>query len=1161
MSSTRQFIQPLSSLAPSERIAQLIAYAHNQRKPLIVELESGTGYEPQLAALVAAATQDTAWIQAHIAHPVPSVQFTALRAATPTNVPDQVISQALQGDISATTRTSLLCYGLIGRPHLAAQLFPGVHASWGDASALDVLQHCSAEVVASTLPELLPSVSPTQWRGVAQAHPDVLLDTLAQDWKRTVAAGISPGTWWIRYSAAINVLLKLHPTEFIARRILDLIDASELNVFPSDLLARMGVFVRVDPGRVAGYCTRGLVRIWHLSSNKKRYLIRSLGTTDLVDFARWLSTQHFLKQFLRYFSWPVRGQVYKQVFTSHPPKYIDQSLIDVLPRDVAIEIATRVLANPTMVDSPAQQKLQWLAYLPPSTEATQAAIRAGLRAPNPTDRLSAYSAWVSNVARTGDAALWTETASQLAKQIQNEQQRVREPLLDHLRSVPVTLWSTAARSALYQMASDAINAPDWNSSHCSKILVPLTLDIFTAYDDSVEWTRSMLKVLKLSDPIRSPWRFSPCSRMPLTQIQVLWSMVEAQATEQVQEGSDEILWDFCQVLKQRALEVPGIASLVRDVILHGESELDFYLDLYLRSPATRLTRVREVLAHDKSLANFPLVANVIVRSLPMVSQEVLTTPPVGRSLKAKDAKEWVLPCDVQHLWLLTTEQYALYLAQLDRVLRSNSYGKRPVLRRLTQIPGGPALAAKWLDASAQDIRNVEQALYVLGADPTQMDCLLSYATKQEARVAMRAAARAAKAASPSQIQRSFTPLLQSNSKAKISSRKMALYVLARYVSLDEATRVFATILNRRDVHRDVLVTMVSCARQYMLGTQTGWDVLHKVVAPLPEEQPSTDIDSLDPSTKERIDDMATVRLALTDLGVFSVPYSRRSEFAGLLLQLVRSSNSCVVQEVLSQLSSWVMYNPEAYEALFQAATDFSTARSSVVGSEAVASVVNVADTEAGRTVLIRTLEHLLHLSGTEQQEGKLELPVTQRIESIARDLHTKVGKSRFVRAGWACVATVLQRGTDFDMEVCKLMCHLLDMEQLASSPTGTVVRTSLATLAQQAAEGQVPHVWLLLPSLTDELDSVLTLVPGALTVLAMKLSQMARLRCSDNFSFKDLVHQVDLLSQRSTVGALMSLEFVKVFGRETECVEARQRIVLKLRTHPVRDVRVYAKRQ
>lgn len=125
---------------------------------------------------------------------------------------------------------------------------------------------------------------------------------------------------------------------------------------------------RVEPVRVAGYCTRGLsdlVDLVNLGGHRltKRWVRALVGAPHLVVLARHSTEQSSLGTLLPYLLWLARGQLYKQVYPMHPQSDNQaKDFTDQLPQDVSIDLATHILQIQT--DATPQGRLHWYAYLP-----------------------------------------------------------------------------------------------------------------------------------------------------------------------------------------------------------------------------------------------------------------------------------------------------------------------------------------------------------------------------------------------------------------------------------------------------------------------------------------------------------------------------------------------------------------------------------------------------------------------------------------------------------------------------------------------------------------------------------------------------------------------------------------------------------------------------
>lgn len=1210
----RQYLDSVSSesttLSPVERTTQIVTHAQHApisyRQQLIAELERGSGHDQHIATLIACTTLDTQWIRTHLAHPVPHIQLAALRAASSAhNVSDDEVQRAIEADSSYVTRKHLLKVGLVGRSQLSTTILPRIQTTWGPTWALYVLVHCPEQVVAQHLAVLMFAARVSHWRTLARAHPDAVMDTLVQDLQRTLSVGLLAHTWWEQYGSAVAVFLKVVQAPELIRRVLDLIDLSALDRWPNSLSQSFAPLVRVDPQRVAGYCTQGLFTLAHLEEGvghrvRKRWVRALLGTPHLVALTRHLVAQNSLGTILSYLPWSARGQLYKLVYPTHPQLvHHAKALIDNLPQDVSAELATHMLQ--VQADAEPQERFRWYAYLPTQDPSAQQAIQSALRKSDANDRLEGYRSWITQVVRERNPKRLAQTMDQLATRIRNEQQPVREPVLVYLTELPVQLWSTAALPALYRMTQDALEAPD-SSGWVVNELSNLATRIFSAHaqqgeSEVVQWTKRMLELV-------GPNYYSLDEPLNKKQVKLLWSLIQPRlmagiankvdisddhdwdqgandefdehsenddsnerghsrdSNQEDEECYDKQTWrlilDFCSSYGHRALSIPEVASFVRHSARRTNSYARQFRQLYLKPRATRLERTKEILALDRSVASMPLVANVVVRHLPQECTELLSHDSSGGKATV-DGTPCILRCDVQYLYLLSPKLNQLYLDQVEQALNRAplhlNFERRGLVRRLAHVPGGPALAAKWLDQGADlGTRQVEQALTTLGSDPNQLDRLLGYASDHAARVAMGSAQHAASYVCASRVQVALTRVLRPEAKAKLISQKAVVEALARLVPVPDCARIFANLFEKGNLHRDVLTALISCTVRYLLSVPTGWEILHQVVTPLAEEQ-GQDFGALDYSAQERIEDRNVVRNQLLRESVCTLPWEQRRAYAELVVQLVPLPDPHFAQRVLERLPDWAVFHSSAYDVLIDAATDLEV-RSSI-WSTAIGSIASLVHLDQGRHTLNHALIKLLQVPNTTTQDTKQDLSAVRRVEALLHLMRKRVSQPRYLRAGWVCVATVLtQEQVDHDWMVYALVCDMLDLQQLTDSISPS--EESLATLAHRVAQGQTPHTWSLLQSLANELSPVPTLVPKVLAALEQRIinsQQQAGWTAS-----REMAQYVQQFSRGSTVAALIGTSLAKQLGFRADWTEPWQGLVRSLRLHSAPDVRLAARR-
>ncbi|MGH3238806.1 MAG: hypothetical protein ACRDNL_00400, partial [Spirillospora sp.] len=382
------------------------------------------------------------------------------------------------------------------------------------------------------------------------------------------------------------------------------------------------------------------------------------------------------------------------------------------------------------------------------------------------------------------------------------------------------------------------------------------------------------------------------------------------------------------------------------------------ITLWLAPPGTRAERVGTVVAKDPSAVAVPAVLAAIARERTDLLHLVLSgDAPAGRFRRADVAYVPAATRPWTRRW--TARQRDAYLALLERVASGDlpDSDRAEAVAQMARVPGvDPARIIAHFDDDPYVRR---AALTALAWTPSPQDTLprlLSYASSDDAHVAVYAATRAARFVPPSALTEMLGPVLTGG---KITARKEALRILLRN-RVPDVLRLVATAWDDPDQHRDVRVAIVSAVRPY-LGDPVARQIL-----------------------REAADGPRDLARQVITTAPLQVEERHRAAYAELILRVARSPEAEVRDSALLVTAQWAPWAPDAPALLADIVTDLDDTRS---WREALTALVGcVTQQGIGAAELGRASAALTAAPDLPDAEPERDLPAAQRLDALVTNV-------------------------------------------------------------------------------------------------------------------------------------------------------------------------------
>jgi hypothetical protein len=425
-------------------------------------------------------------------------------------------------------------------------------------------------------------------------------------------------------------------------------------------------------------------------------------------------------------------------------------------------------------------------------------------------------------------------------------------------------------------------------------------------------------------------------------------------------GRHDLALLLARTLERRGDDLPELQrALERALTSESESSAIAAIGYWLAPPRTRGERVAELLEADPSTVTLGSVFRVVAwQRTDLLDVALSRQQPEGRFASDRLRQVQYAPRGAVQRW--TAWQREAYLRLVRRVADNAALPKLDRARAVRMIGDIPAVEADQLGRylrSPDDLlrRAALTALPWSGRPQDVLADLLSYASGDDAHVAVYAATRAVRFVRPADLMASLAPVL---AEGKVTARKEAVRLLARHRA-PGVTRLLHALWAAEDEHRDVRVAISSAFLQ-LLDDPESWSHLAEAVA--------------------EAGDVAGPVLRTRPL---DVPDLWRRPYAGLIVEAARSGDSETRRTAIDALHQWAPYAPEAVDRLADIVCDLTVTAD---WRTAVQGLVSVVCSGGGGTHLRAVVESLSVARVDHDAGAERDRPAAQRLAEIVANL-------------------------------------------------------------------------------------------------------------------------------------------------------------------------------
>ncbi|MFJ3639246.1 hypothetical protein ACIPRD_05760 [Streptomyces sp. NPDC090108] len=1036
---------------------------------LLADLDARGPYERRLAALAALAAGDAGHLAGRLTDPDPVVAGYALRAVRVLPVPDEAVEAAYEDAPAALRRRLAAVIAADGRTALAERLAARLGAEWGDAEAARLLPACSAEYAARELPRLAYAVD--GWTRLARRHPGPVLDLLERE-SAGRAGTLERDAWWRLNATTVAALAAGHP-----ERVMTLLERYGPTVLPLGLRNGLGALVAADAER--------LVR-WIVAPGRERQRYEPpLPPGVLRALVR--AAPESLPRLGRY--WLNRGAPFAALLKAMPPgrrpAFLDAVLVPgdreqwalhhlgLLPRERRWAEVRRAAASFTGGLN-AWDELDTLAH-GPFDEARQALLTE-IRRPDADDRAAGWPVLVKCAALDGGSGPLTEVLD-LTERLRNDQDPVRAAALQALAEVPAHLFAPGHAARLDRLATDALQARDCSHRSLTALrtlaervlvahaaapaaeAVPAAVpgsDVRAAASgdgtgpaaratDATALSDWALRTLERMTGRLGVPRFGPLHRvLRRGQEHQVFEALRPWLEAAAQRSDFRLLLGLAAAFGPRARRMPRLQEMLADALERGDdTAFEAAAGLWLAAPATRDERLARVIALEPSAVVLPVVRRELSRRRTDLLDALLAAaPPAGRFL-VPGARAPLPDLADAGRWLPRQQRRAVEIAghtAADTALPLDD--RAAAILAAAPVPElGHALAMRYKDDA--DVLLAEAALAALSRTEQpqhSLPVLLQEAGGDRARVAVHAAARAARRTAPSRLAPVLEELLTGERPAKVTSRKEAVRLAARFLPARRTVALLSGAFHTPGAHPDVRCAVVR-ALPPLLGAPEAWDLLRDAAR----------------------DDSAPVLQALVTASPWGLAEGHRADYAAVV---GTAYDACLASYehhgchgMLVAVAGWARHDPALADRIAGTAVDLTDrphwqAAARVLHDLAWSALPHPAGGAAPGSVLhgaVATLLAAVHTpaGGAEALEDR-DLPALQRLRILvapgtgasaqAETLVAQLAAEPLLAAERADLLRLLVERTE---EAAGLLGRLRDLAQ-ALDGTGVTVAAKIA---------------------------------------------------------------------------------------------------------------------
>ncbi|GAA3558900.1 hypothetical protein [Kribbella ginsengisoli] len=923
-----ELLTALDRLPYGERV-RLVAHEARHSPDLtalITELDAGDTFARTIGLQLAQIGGDVEHVTKLLSDP--QLQWRALAAAgRGVPVSDDALYN-LYADAPAALRTRIL--GVIRRTRrqaLATRLIEEQRERWGDHAAAGLLSSTDSATVERLLPDLAYTFSSGDWGRLAARHPEAVLDHAA----RTMPAETIYRTeWWNSVAHGVVTAIDSHP-----ERVLELIKTAMPRYdLPSLVVSIIGRLADLDPA--------GLLQLL-LAPDRARALSRALtpalrrrlyrfADDDLIALGRVLWPN--LADLLSDLPPARRATIFEGVTTTIElgRTELSDDLLAVLPRALRHEQSRRMIE--LYRDRDPQRQWEYSAYLPYDEAFAHLGPQVGQ--PDARARAVIYRAVIASAGHSRDPES-IEKALSWAARVRNDQDPVREAVLDAAASLPPSQLTNLHVDALQTLLTDALEARDlsWSSRASLNQLAETAVQQGALGNQSAVLDWGLQAQARLADSSGSVNLYGLIDGLPRGREVAVYEALKPYVEAAAKRQEYGLAFAIAEAFGRRGWAIEELHLVLEQAVWSNkEYTVDQAARLWLAPPATRSERVGRIIDREVGMARWDAVWAAVTEVRTDLLDPVLAAPDRIRRFTRNHPAWQVSPVALQRWLPRQYSRYAELVAAAANDTRMPEWARSRAVSTLGRLPGvGRAALEPFLASELVVLQEAALgALAWIDQPELALPVLLSHAGDDRARVALYAASRAARFAKPSTLAETFQPVLLGEG-VKVTSRKEA----ARLLGVLRAEGASA-VLDEAWVgaHRDVRAAITSVASQHLLHEPEAWALLQEAVH-----------DS--PATAE----------ALVQRAPLSIAAQYRSRYADLLIAVTNRPESPTVGAALRSLAGWAPYNPAVAPVCAAFITDL-TNRSQNWNDAATALSAMIA-TGQGRDELISVVRLLIRL--------------------------------------------------------------------------------------------------------------------------------------------------------------------------------------------------------
>ncbi|KRB75478.1 hypothetical protein ASE03_16055 [Kitasatospora sp. Root187] len=603
-----------------------------------------------------------------------------------------------------------------------------------------------------------------------------------------------------------------------------------------------------------------------------------------------------------------------------------------------------------------------LAQLPVAEAGAE--LLAATRRPEAADRALAWPLLITNAGRSGDPAEIGRLLA-LCERLRNEQDPVRAPALAALAELHPGLFGPADVGALDRVVTDALEARD-GSYRTRQAVTKLAVGILREHATVPEspllaWALAALERITGQRGSISLGALQHTLRRG-QEHQVL-AALRPWLEKAAAVADHRLLFALTHSLGDRAHGMPELQDLLARALHHSkDAAFGTAAGLWLAAPRTREERVEQIIALEPSAVVLHTVQAVLTtRRTDLLDPLLADTPPYGRFLKP-GTRPRLPDLTYAHRWQPRQQAAAARLAERAAADTTQAtHSRAAAIRAARSIPlFGRQLALEYLESDEVVLTEVALAALAWADDPArELTVLLAHADGDRARVAVYAASRAARFATPRQLAEQLDGLLTGG---KITTRKEAVRLAAGYLPPQQAAELLRTAYLAPGQHPDVQAAVIA-AGSGLLQREEIWALFGAAATDSPH-----------------------TGTALLRTRPWQLAEAHQARFARLVGQVCRTDHPEAAVAALGQLPTWARFAPETAEVLPTLVTDLTNRHTWRAAVDAVATLAGqdlphpLGGTAPG-SVLHRTVTGLLASvrAGESEALADRDLPARQRL--------------------------------------------------------------------------------------------------------------------------------------------------------------------------------------